>query len=263
MNYSSYRDLKIEQSGRVLRLSLNRPSALNVVNGGLHEELSRIFVDIGDDEAIDIVVLTGEGTAFCAGGDISWMAGMLDRPEDFALTSNEGRRIIHTLLDLDKPVICRLNGDAIGLGATLALFCDIIVANEDARIADPHVRLGLVAGDGGAVIWPQLIGYARAKEFLLTGDALTGRQAAAIGLVNRAVPLGQLDFEVERIVQKLSRMPQSAVRWTKASVNIGLRQMVDSVLDASLAHECLSASLPDHREAVTAFLEKRRPNFRK
>lgn len=242
-------------------MSINRPLELNVVNAGLHRELSRIFLDVASDDDADVVVLTGEGQAFCAGGDISWMRAMLDVPGAFAAIAGEGRQIIHSLLELEKPVVCRLHGDAIGLGATLALFSDVVIANEDARIADPHVRVGLVAGDGGAVIWPQLIGYARAKEYLMTGDSLTGREAARIGLINRAVPLALLDAEVDKLLQKLLRLPQDAMRWTKASVNIALRQLVGSVLDASLAFECVSSTLPDHREAVAAFLAKRTPTF--
>lgn len=263
MDYQSYQDLKIEKDGRTLRLIINRPEALNVVTGRLHGELSRIFTDIEHDDDVDVVVLTGAGKTFCAGGDIGWMHEMLDVPGGFAAISIEGRRIIQSLLSLDKPVVCRVNGDAIGLGATLALFSDVIIVDEEARIADPHVRVGLVAGDGGAVIWPQLIGYARAKELLMTGDAVTGREAAQMGLVNRAVPAGDLDTEVDKLVQKLLRSPQAALRWTKVAVNIGLKQLADSILEASIGYECVSATLPDHREAVTAFLEKRRPNFGK
>ena len=261
MDYGFYRELLIEKSARILRLTINRPDSLNVVTGRLHVELSRIFTDIAMDEEVDLVVLTGAGRAFCAGGDIAWMREMLDVPGGFAAISGEGKRIVHSLLDLDKPVICRLNGDAVGLGATLALFCDVIIASEEANISDPHVRVGLVAGDGGAVIWPQLIGHARAKEYLMTGDAITARDAAAMGLVTRAVPADQLDAEVDRVVGKLLRQPQSAVRWTKASVNVGLKMLTDATIEASIGYEIASAALPDHREAVTAFLEKRRPNF--
>ena len=263
MDYGFYRELLVEKSDRTLRLTINRPDALNVVTGRLHVELSRIFTDISLDEDVDVVVLTGAGKAFCAGGDIGWMRDMLDVPGGFAAISGEGKRIVNSLLDLDKPVVCRLNGDAVGLGATLALFCDVIIADEVANIADPHVRVGLVAGDGGAVIWPQLIGYPRAKELLLTGDAVNARDAATMGLINRAVPADQLDAEVDRIVQKLLRQPQSAMRWTKASVNIGLKMLTDATLEASIGYEIASAALPDHREAVTAFLEKRRPNFKR
>jgi enoyl-CoA hydratase len=129
------------------------------------------------------------------------------------------------------------------------------------KIADPHVKVGYVAGDGGAAIWPQLIGYARAKEFLLTGDALTGEEAARIGLINRAVPAEDLDRTVDELAQRLASGASRAIQGTKLSVNIGLKKVVHSILDASLAYEALSNLSKDHQEAVNAFREKRAPRF--
>jgi enoyl-CoA hydratase len=143
----------------------------------------------------------------------------------------------------------------------MALFCDIIIADETARIADPHVRVGLVAGDGGAVIWPQLIGYARAKQYLLTGDMLSARDAAQIGLINFAVPAAELDAKVEEWAQKLSKGASKAIKWTKAVMNIGLKQLLVSMVDAGFALETVSGRSNDHREAVSAFVAKRKPNF--
>ncbi|HEU0221694.1 MAG TPA: enoyl-CoA hydratase-related protein [Paracoccaceae bacterium] len=261
MDYGSYQDIRVAQDGRLLTLTLDRPDSLNAVTGRMHRELSTIFGAIAEDDSVDLVVLTGAGRAFCAGGDIGWMQEVLARPGGMAGIGKEGKQIVRSLLDLEKPVICRLNGDAVGLGATLALFCDIIIADEAARIGDPHVRVGLVAGDGGAVIWPQLIGYARAKEFLMTGDLMTARQGADIGLINKAVPAAELDAEVRKLADKLLRGAQQAIRWTKVSVNVGLRQLADSILDASIAYEVVSSTLPDHAEAVAAFAEGRRPVF--
>ncbi|CAG1011807.1 MAG: enoyl-CoA hydratase/isomerase family protein [Rhizobiaceae bacterium] len=261
MNYDRYEAIEVSREGRKLTLTLSNPAALNAVTARMHAELSTIFTDAAHDDETDVVVLTGAGKAFCAGGDINWMQALLDTPGGMADIGNEGRRIIHSLLDLDKPVICRMNGDAIGLGATLALFCDVVIADRDARIGDPHVRVGLVAGDGGAVIWPQLIGYSRAKQFLMTGDLLGAERAEAIGLINVVLPADKLDDEVARFADKLLRGAQQAIRWTKMSVNIGLRQLADSILDASLGYEVASSKLPDHREAVAAFREGRRPEF--
>jgi enoyl-CoA hydratase len=263
MDYATYEDVTAVRSGQVLTLTLNRPDTLNAVTARMHDELSRIFSDAARDEAVDLVVLTGAGRAFCAGGDIGWMKSQLARPGGLAAIAPEGKRIIYSLLDLEKPVVCKLNGDAIGLGATLALFCDVIIASEAARIGDPHVRVGLVAGDGGAVIWPQLVGYARAKEFLMTGDLIAARDAAQMGLVNRAVPAAELDDAVEKLVEKLLRGPRYAVRWTKTSVNIGLKQLAHAALEASIGYEVASSLMPDHAEAVAAFAEGRRPVFNK
>src|SRR5437899_2800526 len=136
----------------------------------MHEELTRLLYDLGRDESIDVVVITGAGKAFSAGGDIDGMRKMYENPELFDRTIFEAKKVIFGILDCEKILIAKVNGDAVGLGATLALFCDIIIAADHARIGDPHVRVGLSAGDGGAVIWPQAIGYAKAKEYLMTGD---------------------------------------------------------------------------------------------
>ena len=263
MDYSGYQTMATQRDGRLLTLTLNRPERGNTVDGLMHRELARIFNDIAMDDETDVVIFTGAGDAFSAGGDIRWMHSILDTGCGMAEIAIEGKRILTSLLDLEKPIICRMNGDAIGLGATLALFCDIIIADENARIADPHVRVGLVAGDGGAVIWPHLIGAARAKAFLMTGDMLTAREAADMGMVNKAVPADQVDAEVTRMASKLLRGAQHAIRWTKMSVNLGLRQTVNAVFDTSLAYEVASSLLPAHREGVMAFLEKRHADFSK
>ena len=179
----------------------------------------------------------------------------------FYETLREARTIVMSLLDCDKPIICRLNGDAVGLGATLALFCDVIIAADHARIGDPHVRVGFVAGDGGAIIWPQLIGYARAKQYLLTGDLLDAKQAAAIELINFAVPAAELDQTVKDWASRLSKGAPRAVRWTKATINAGLKQLAASMMDTGLAYEGISGRTEDHAEALKAMRGKRKPNF--
>ncbi len=261
MDYARYQTILAERRGRILTLTLNRPEALNAVDQVMHEELARIFGDVAEDTACDVVVLTGAGKGFSAGGDIDWMQAMIDDPAMFERTAVEAKRIVFSLLDLEQPIIARVNGPAVGLGATIALFCDIIIAAEDATIADPHVRMGLVAGDGGAVIWPQLIGYARAKEFLMTGEFLDGRRAAELGLINYAVPADELDAKVDAFADRLAAGATKAIRWSKVSANIGLKQLAHSIMDASIAYEALSNQTADHREAVAAFREKRKPDF--
>lgn len=243
-------------------MTLNRPDKLNAVDEEMHGELACLFSDIANDPDSEVIVLTGAGRAFSAGGDIDWMQKMIDIPNSFEKTAREGRRIIYSLLDCQKPIIAKVNGHATGLGATIALFCDVIFASDSAKIGDPHVSVGLVAGDGGAVIWPQLIGYARAKEYLLTGDLMTASEAARIGLINHAVPSSELDGRVDEFVNRLVSGAAKSIRWTKASVNIGLKHMVQTVLDTSLAYEEMSSRTADHQEAVNAFREKRRPQFR-
>jgi len=260
MKYEDYKTISFKRDGKVLTVTLNRPDVLNAVNGDLHTELSHVFYDVATDPA-DIIVLTGAGRAFCAGGDIDWMQSGVDDPLGFDTVVFEAKKIIFGLLDCEKPIICRLNGDAVGLGATIALFCDIIIANDSARLGDPHVSVGLVAGDGGAVIWPQLIGYARAKEYLMTGKLMTAEDAVAMGMINHAVPASELDEATDRMASRLANGAAQAIRWTKVSVNIGLKQLAHSIMDTSLAYESLSNRSKDHQEAVNAFREKRRPVF--
>jgi len=260
MDYSSYRFIRTERRGKILTLTLDHGS-MNTVHFDLHNELSRIFHDVQVDHEADVIVLTGAGEVFSAGGDIPLMQKRIDEPELFNRKNVEMKRIVFGLLDLEKPILCRINGDCIGLAATLALLCDITVAVETARIGDPHVKVGYVAGDGGALIWPQLVGYARAKEFLLTGDLLSAERAERIGLINYAVPAGDLDDKVYSLAEKLASGSTKAIRWTKTCVNIPLRQLAHSVMDASLAYEALTNIGADHQEAVNAFRQKRKPRF--
>ncbi|MFE7422028.1 enoyl-CoA hydratase/isomerase family protein [Rhodococcus sp. NPDC057529] len=261
MSYNEYQYLIVDVVDRVATVTMNRPDKLNVANARLHTELSTIFDDLQRDADVDVVVLTGAGRAFSAGGDIDWMQEAVDDPESFEQTVSEAKRIIFSLLDLEKPIIAKVNGHAVGLGATLALFCDVIFAAESAKIGDPHVSVGFVAGDGGAVIWPQLIGYARAKEYLLTGDLIPASVAADIGLINHAVPSEALDERVNEFAGRLRNGATKAIRWSKISTNIGLKQLAHSIMDTSMAYESLSNRTADHAEAVAAFREGRTPKF--
>jgi enoyl-CoA hydratase len=171
------------------------------------------------------------------------------------------KRIIFTLLDIDKPVVCKMNGHAVGLGATLALMCDIIFAAENAKIGDPHVGIGLVAGDGGAVIWAQRIGLARAKEYLFTGDLITAPRAAEIGLVNYALPREELDAAVDAFCQRLLNGAVGAIRATKILTNLELKRVTTAVMDAGIAYESVSVRSADHLEGIAALREKRPPQF--
>ena len=258
-DFAKYRTIRADRRGRVLTLTLNRPDKLNAVDRAMHAELATIFTDAADDAGSDVVVLTGAGRAFCAGGDIVWMQEMIDH--GFAQTAREAKRIVCSLLDCEKPVIARLNGHATGLGATMALFCDVVFAADHARIGDPHVSVGLTAGDGGAIIWPQLIGYARAREYLLTGDLISAPEAARIGLINRALPALDLDAHVDAFADRMAAGARTALRTTKTAINLGLKQLVAATMDACLSLEAQSSQSAEHSEAVAAFREGRKPVF--
>ncbi len=248
-------------NARVLTATITGNNPVNGVDERMHDELARVFTDLQQDKGSDIIILTGAGRAFCAGGDFDWFAEQIEHPERFRDIGWDAKRIVTSLLDIEKPVICRMNGAAAGLGATIALLCDIIIADENAVIGDPHVKVGLVAGDGGAVIWPQLIGYARAKEFLMTGDLIKAPRAAAMGLINYAVPTADLDAKVAEMVTKLQASPKHAVRWTKVVTNQPLRVLVQQLMDASIPYETLSNMAKDRAEAVAAVREKRTPRL--
>lgn len=260
MNFDDYQRIRVSRRERVLTLALEN-GKVNAVDARMHKELARVFLDAQDDEDSDLVVLTGSGRAFCAGGDTDWFRSQIEDPRRFRAIAPEAKRIVSSLLELEKPLICRLNGAAAGLGATIALMSDVIVAADSAMIGDPHIKVGLVAGDGGAIIWPQLIGYARAKELLLTGDLLPATQAAAMGLINYAVPAEELDARVDEIVGKILGNPRWAVRWTKTVANIPLRELAARLSDPAVAYEVLSNMTEDRKEAVAAFVEKRKPDF--
>lgn len=261
MDFSTYKALKLERDNGILTITLNRPETLNSIDDDMDKELARVFIEAGHDSATRVIVLTGAGRAFSAGGDIEEMQKVIDEPQRFVDSMRRGKQVVFSMLDCQKPIIARINGHAIGLGATLALFCDITYAALPAKIGDPHVAVGFVAGDGGAAIWPQLVGFAKAKEYLLTGDLLSAEQAEKIGLINYAVAPDELDQRVQEMATRLATGAACAIQWTKASVNIALKQVVTSVIDASLAYEALSNQTEDHQEAVKAFREKRKPVF--
>ena len=262
MQQADYQALAFERDGRVLTIRINLPERMNVVTERLHQEMGRVFIDAADDPESDVIVLTGAGKVFCAGGDLQWLAGELEHGlPPFVGEAQIMRRIVGSLLECPKPVIAAVNGDAMGFGASIALLCDVVIAVEHARLADPHCKVGLSTGDGGSLIWPQLIGYAKAKHYLLTGEALDAVEAERIGLISLVKPEAEFADFVTSYARKLAAGAQTAIRYSKITANIPLRQMAASVYEAMIAYEGLCKHTPDYREGVTAFVERRRPNF--
>ena len=262
MDYSKYKELLVEQTAAVITVSLNRPQVRNVINGELHTELASIFIDLDNDDSCDVVVLTGAGGYFCGGGDLNWVLSLHGDAVGSTHAGRMARRIQTSMLDLEKPIIAKVRGPAIGLGCSLALYCDFVYATPEATFADPHVAVGLVAGDGGALVWPQLIGYARARRYLLTGDPIRGSEAAEIGLITEAVSDEDLDGVVDAMVARLLAGAKHAIRWTKTSINAGLKVTALSVIDRAGAFENLTQMTDDNRIALEAFLNKEKPTFK-
>lgn len=266
MDYSSYNFIKIKVEDGIATVTLDRPDNLNAFNEDLINEIELLWPDLARDEEVDIIVVTGAGRAFSAGGDVKGMAarakGDVGAKVSRALRSpSRSRRLLASILEVEQPIIAAINGDAMGLGQTIALMCDMTVMNETARMGDTHVKVGLVAGDGGALILPALIGLAKAKEMLMCARIVTGAEAEKMGLVNYAVPADQVLSKAMELAQELNRLPRWAVRWTKLAANKELKQRLNLIIDASMAYEMLSMQTHDHGEAALAFAEKRKPTF--
>jgi enoyl-CoA hydratase len=258
-DYSRFKAIAFENKNGVGVATLNRPDHMNAFTHEMHVEFEDLMIAIGEDKGVRAVILTGAGKAFCAGGDLAEM----NKPEtrNAARVMDGSRRLPHAMLSVKQPIICAVNGHAVGIGATIALFSDVVFMAETAKIGDPHVKVGLVAGDGGAVIWPLLININRAKELLLTGDLVSAAEAYRIGLANRVMPPEQVLPAAMELAERLARGPALAIQWTKLSINRMLRQATENVLDASLALEGITIVSRDHAEGIASFLEKRPPHF--
>ena len=261
VDYSSYQHLLVEKKDGVALLTINRPEVLNAANFRLHNELSRIWLDLGADPEVRAAVITGSGNAFSAGGDFEMIEKSIGNAEAVAGTMQEASDIVHNMINLDKPVISAINGVAVGAGLAVALLADISIASEDARITDGHIRLGVAAGDHAAVIWPLLCSMAKAKYYLLTGDFLDGKEAERIGLVSLAVPAEELMPKAMEVAEKLASGPQPAICWTKRALNQWLRQAAITSFDYSLAMEMMGFFGADVKEGLQALRERRAPRF--
>ena len=254
--------IRRQRAGDVLVVTIDNPrSDLNVVDAGLHHELAELFADLRTERDARAILLTGSKKAFSAGGDFNWFPELRDPGALDALRA-DARRMITDLLDVELPIVCAVNGPAVGLGASLALLCDVIFMADTATLADPHVRVGIAAGDGGAAIWPLVLGPARAKQFLLTGDALAAADAWRMGLVNRVVAADALEAEALAFAERLAAGAPLAVRYTKQAVNKLVKDALNVAFDTSTALEIVTFQSEDHREALAALREKRKPVFR-
>ena len=243
----------------VLELVL-RGGKQNALSETGHRELAQVWRDLEARPDVRAVLLRGEGPAFSAGGDFALVEKMRTDWRTRARVWKEARDLVVNLLEFPRPVVAAVHGAAAGAGLAAALLADIAVVVEDARLLDAHTRLGLAAGDHAALVWPLLVGLARAKYHLLLNEPLTGREAAAIGLVARAVPEDELLPTARAIARRLAAGSPSAIQWTKHALNGWLR-MALPIFDASLALEFLGFTGPDLKEGLDSFREKRDPRF--
>ncbi|GAA4665552.1 enoyl-CoA hydratase/isomerase family protein [Gordonia humi] len=252
-------EIQIERKpGGVLLITLNRPDKLNSLTMPMFECMADIWADIDRDPATRVAVVTGAGRGFCTGMDVAQPDLTLD--EAIALMETERRRL-NNLVNMDKPLISAINGSAVGWGLSMGLLADISVAADDATLLDGHTRVGVVAGDHSSLIWPLLVGMAKAKYYQLTSARLSGAEAERIGLVSLAVPQDQVLSRALEIADGLSHGSQQAIRWTKRSLNTGWLTNALPQQELSAALETLGFAGADYLEARRAFREGREVSF--
>jgi len=260
-DYNQYQHLLFErQPNGLLLITINRPEVYNATDARLHWELSRVWLDVGDDPQTRVVVITGAGQAFSAGGDLDMIEAYNKDMRIVAGVMKEAGDIVYNMINLDKPVVSAINGVAVGAGLAVALLADISIISERARLTDGHLRIGVAAGDHAAIIWPLLCGMAKAKYYLLTADFIDGKEAERIGLVSLAVPQEEVLPRALEVGQKLASGSQLAIRWTKRALNNWLR-CAGPIFDTSLALEMMGFMTDDISEGLQAVREKRPPQF--
>jgi enoyl-CoA hydratase len=257
-----YRGIKITIADGIATLSLNNPARKNAVTRQTHAELERVWDDIDADDDVRVAVLTGEAGTFCAGTDLGTQQADNNTGRSGRPRTRGARRLFWNMLDCEKPMIAKVRGYAYGLGVNLALACDMVYAAEGAKFCDSHVKMGIAPGDGGAAIWPLLIGFHRAKEYLMTGDPIEARHAAEMGLINYCLPDSELDAAVDTMARKLADGAPLAISYGKLSVNAMLKQLVAGAFETALAYDQLTLYTQDHKEGANAFMEKRKPKFK-
>jgi len=235
---------------------------LNAICPELVSELLVAIDEIGKDDKIRAVLLTGAGRAFCAGGDVSSLLSSTDNPVELMESSRSGAKIISGIRNMPKPWIAAVNGPAIGAGCNLALSCDIIIAGENASFSQAFVNLGLHPDTGGVYLLTRLIGTARACELIFTGKTIDATEAERIGLINQVVPVDQLEDASKKMVFRLAKGPSKAIGMAKASIYQGMTMGMDAVLEAEVRAASLSIATEDAREGIKAILEKRKPEFK-
>jgi len=258
----AYSELIYEKNGAVSVVTLNRPQRLNALSMRLKAELLEVFYEMEEDEEVRAVVLTGGKNAFCAGTDIKERLTTNMDPPAFHHAQQQSRRMFRRIERFEKPVIAAVSGVAAGGGCELTLVCDLRLASETARFGLPEVKVGAIPGGGGTQRLPRLIGVAKAKELIFTGEMIDAQEALRIGMVSKVVPQDQLMAEALSLAEKLSAQPPLAIRFAKKAVNTGMELDLDSALDYEIACAAVVAGTEDRQEGFRAFAEKRKPVFK-
>ena len=255
----SYQFLKYTVDAGIATIALNRPDVYNALNDEITFELQDALKASAKDETVRVLVLTGEGKAFCSGQDLKASAGQ--KRSFLDSLHKRYNPIIRAMREMPKPILCRLNGVAAGAGCSLALACDMIIASEDATLIEVFINIGLVPDSGSAYFLPRLVGSAKAFELCAMGNKVKAAEALKIGLVSRVVPTDQLDAAVTEYTDYFSKAPTKAIGIIKKMLNKSATSTLDEMLDYEAYSQETAGSTYDHQEGVKAFLEKRKPQF--
>ena len=258
MMRTDYQSLAVTIEGLVCQVQLNRPDTRNAIDHQMHDELTDLFGSVSAGDDVRVIVLSAAGSVFCAGGDFDLILADRADPSRRDRLRKDGEALFHGLTQCPLPLVVALHGEAVGLGATLVLGADAVVASRNARLSDPHVVIGLAAGDGGCALWPQVVGFLRAKRYLLTGDRLNAEQAHAMGLVTDLVdtPEEVLNAAMQ-IARRIAALPPLAVQATKRALNAGFRAQTEEAFRLGLEAEMDTFFSDDVGEAIAAFRERR------
>ncbi len=259
--YAQFASLHFESPApHVLRIIMSNPGRLNAADAAMHRDLAAVWTEIDRDPETYVAIIQGEGNAFSAGGDLDLVQQMAADHATRIRVLREARDLVYNVINCSKLIVSAMIGPAVGAGLVVGLLADVSIAARSARIIDGHTRLGVAAGDHAAIVWPLLCGMAKAKYHLLMCQPLSGEEAERIGLVSLCVPDEELHERALAVAQHLAAGSQSALRWTKYSLNNWLR-LAGPSFDTSLALEFLGFAGPDVHEGVAAIREKRRPEF--
>lgn len=258
----NFESIILKKEDNIWTITLNRPEVLNALSPNLFDEVTLVLDEAKNNETVRVIIITGAGRAFCAGGDVKNDVSKLSTMGPFELRNYIHAYVIKKIVELEKPVIAAINGIATGGGLDLALACDIRFASEKARFSEIFVKMGIIPDLGGVYFLPRLIGLSKAKLLAFTGDIIDSREAERIGLVDKVFPDDQLMPAVEQLARQLASGPSKTIAMIKVAMNRSLSMDLNSSLDFTTNLQCLLVQTEDHKEAFTAFLEKRKPIFK-